>query len=64
MDRITQIGALVLLGLVATALFVLALVLVFGVAIWIGLVLLAVLDVMELAWAYRALIRPRPTRAN
>ena len=64
MDRVTQIGALVLLGLVATALFVLALVLVFGVAIWIGLVLLAVLDVLELAWAYRALIRPHPTRAN
>ena len=64
MDRTTRIGVLVLGGLVVTALFVLALVLVLGVAFWIGLVLLAVLDVVELVWAYRALTRQRPDRAS
>jgi membrane protein implicated in regulation of membrane protease activity len=63
MDRTTRIGVLVLGGLAVTALFVMALVLVLGVAFWIGLLLLAVLDVVELVWAYRALIRNRSKRA-
>lgn len=59
MDRTTRIGVLLLGGLAATALAVMALVLILGVKLWIGLVLLAVLDAAELAWAYDALIRKR-----
>jgi hypothetical protein len=57
MDRTTRIGVLLLGGLAVTALVVMALVLFAGVKLWIGLVLLAVLDAGELAWAYDALIR-------
>lgn len=64
MDRTTRIGVMLLGGLAVTALFVMVLVLFLGVKLWIGLPLLAVLDVIELAWAYDALIRKRRKSAG
>jgi membrane protein implicated in regulation of membrane protease activity len=45
-----------------TALLVMLLVLFLGVKLWIGLLLLAALDIAELAWAYDELIRKRRKR--
>jgi hypothetical protein len=64
MDRTTRIGVLLLGGLAVTALVVMTLVLFLGLKLWIGLVLLAVLDAAELAWAYDALIRKRRKSAS
>jgi hypothetical protein len=64
MDRTTRIGVMLLGGLALTALFVMVLVLFLGVKLWIGLPLLAVLDVIELVWAYDALIRKRRKPAS
>ncbi|MDA0797802.1 MAG: hypothetical protein O2826_00510 [Chloroflexi bacterium] len=64
MDRTTRIGVMLLGGLGLTALFVMVLVLFLGVKLWIGLPLLAVLDVIELAWAYDSLIRKRRKPAS
>jgi hypothetical protein len=44
-------------GLGLTAFLVMVLVLFLGMKLWIGLPLLAVLDIAELAWAYNELIR-------
>ena len=59
MDRTTRIGVMLLGGLGLTALLMLLLVLFLGVKLWIGLLLLAALDIAELAWAYDELIRKR-----
>lgn len=59
MDRTTRIGVLLLGGLAITALVIMLLVLFLGLTLWIGLVLLAVADLVELAWAYQVLIRSR-----
>lgn len=59
MDRTTRIGVLLLGGLAVTALVIMVLVLFLGLTLWVGLVLLAVADLVELAWAYQALIRSR-----
>jgi hypothetical protein len=57
MDRTTRIGVMLLGGLGLTALLVMLLVLFLGVKLWIGLLLLAALDIAEFAWAYDELIR-------
>ena len=62
MDRTTRIGVMLLGGLGLTALLVMLLVLFLGVKLWIGLLLLAALDIAELAWAYDELIRKRRKR--
>jgi hypothetical protein len=59
MDRTTRIGVMLLGGLGLTALLVMLLVLFLGVKLWIGLLLLAALDIAEFAWAYDELIRKR-----
>jgi membrane protein implicated in regulation of membrane protease activity len=64
MDRTTRIGVMLLGGLGAAALVVMVLVLFLGLKLWMGLVLLAVLDIAELVWAYDALIRKRRRPAS
>lgn len=61
MDRTTRVGVVVLGGLAAVAVVVLALVLALDMSIWAGLALLGVLDVALLAWAYVTLKIRRPS---
>ena len=52
MDRTVRVGVVVLGGLAAVALVVLALVLALDLSIWAGLALLGVSNVALLVWAY------------
>jgi len=62
LDAYTMIGFRLFVGLALTAGGVVLLVLVANVPWWAGLVLLAVLDALEIGWAYGALRRMRPHR--
>ena len=62
MDAYTIVGFRLFFGLALTAALVVLLVLLATVPWWAGLLLLAVLDAIEIAWAYVALRRLRTAK--
>jgi hypothetical protein len=57
LDSTVRTGAVLIGGLAIAALIVVALVLAFSVPFWAGLILLGVLDITLMTWAYAKLKR-------
>jgi hypothetical protein len=62
-DAYTLVGVKLFAGLAVTAAIVVALILFANLAWWLGLIVLAIANAAELAWAYAVFKRMRVPRA-